>query len=218
MPRPMSLIDRLLAEYERTGFLPSVGGGDHDDDPPNGDPPNGDPPKPDDKPKFEWTPEQQAEIQRIAAKEAKEAARKARADRDAEIERERKAAEADAERKKQEAAGEFESVKASLTEERDAAISERDTLQTRLDEALQAIRDDVAAAWKDTPAEVVELYEGDDDDVLAKRKHLTKSAKLIARLRDESEKPRGTGRDPKPTGHKVDVNTESKRVAPRYRI
>lgn len=207
-----SLIDRILADYERTGHLPGFSGGDHEEPPaPPPDPPK--PPADPDEPLGE-NGKKALEAEREARRTAEKAAKDAN-DRAAALEAEAKK-RAD---KEAEEAGRWQ----ELAEKREADLTEAtakaDTLQAQLDEALQALRDDVTAAWKDTPDEVKDLYEGDDDDVLAKRKHLTRSAKLIARLTTEKQSPRGNGEDPPPRGKTdIDMNKETQRTVRTVRF
>lgn len=113
-----SLLERALDEYLRTGRLKGFSGGDGGEDPPQ-DPDPKDPPKdPDpDPPKF--SKEQQDEINRIVAKEVRDAKKKAADEERAKIQREKDAAETEAKRKKDEEAGEYEKVKGELVQERD---------------------------------------------------------------------------------------------------
>lgn len=212
------LIDRILAAYERDGTLPLLSGGDHDDsddtDQTDADQREADDTDDDadtaelgDKGKAALKAERDA---RKAERDARKAAEKELADLKAEQQR-AKDKEAAEQGKWQELA---EKREADLT----AATTERDALQSRLDEALQVIRDDVTATWKDTPEEVRDLYEGDEDDVLAKRRHLTRSAKLIARLTADKDKTRGNGPNPKPRGNQIDIDKETARTARRVRI
>lgn len=203
-----SLVDRLLAAYERDGFLPPLSGGDHDSD---------DTDQTEDQREADDTTDADTAALGDAGKEAlrKERERAKAAEKKArDSERELAALKAEQQKRKDTEAAEQGRWK-ELADQREADLAtvttERDTLQTRLDEALQALADDVTAQWKAIPDEVKDLYEGDDDDVLAKRKHLTKSAKLIARLTEAKTPPRGNGGDPKPGGKKTEVKSPLKR-------
>lgn len=200
MPDRRSLVDRLLEAYDRTGILPAISGGDHDEDPPQDDPPKDDP-KPT-KPEG-ITDEIQAYFSNIVTREARKAADKAKADVQAELDRKRQQDEAERKRKDDEAKGDFEQVKTSLTSERDTAISERDAYKSELDEYRALVTADLDAQWKALPEEVREAYDGEDDDVLAKKRHIVRMAKVIEKL---SEKPtiRGSGPSPKPGTTGVD--------------
>ena len=189
--------------------------------PPEGDPssdsPSGDPPAPDPEPEDVSGLKSALEKERTKRKQY-EADLKAARDAQTELDR----LKADAQKKADEEAAEQGKFK-DLLDKRDAdlkiANDSLTTLQERLDEALAAITADVDSRWKDVPDEVRELYEGDDDDVLAKRKHLTRSAKLIARLTETKEPARGNGPGPKAGGPpKIDTKAEVAKTARRYRV
>lgn len=190
------------------------------ENPPADDPPVNDPPKPGDDPKppkIEWTKEQQDEINRIAAKERREGAKRAREDRDAEIEEQRKKDAVAAQRTKDQEAGEFEKVKESLQNDAKTASDERDTLKDQRDTLLGLLKADVDATWNDLPEEVKDAYDGEDDDVLAKKQHMTRMAKVTERLTAASSGP-GNGPNPPAGEHKIDINKEIARKAQAYRI
>jgi hypothetical protein len=172
-----------------------------DDDPPGGgDPPNPDPPKPK---KFEWDEEQQAEIKRIATKEAKEAARVAREAALAEVAAKKAADDEEAKRKKQVEAGEFETVKTSLEQARDTAISERDALKDEHETLRTYVTADIAAAVKDLPKTLVAFDPGEDAPIGQRLAWLTKAKAAAAEM--EKSSPRGNGPNPKPGGN-VQIN------------
>lgn len=188
-------------------------------DPPAGDPPKGDPPEP--KPdEVTFDEKQQAKLNALLAAERKKteeatAARLKQEQADAKAK-----ADADAERKRQEAAGEFDQVKQSLTTERDTALDEAKTLKATNDALLALVTADVDAAWGDLPDEVREAYDGPDDDPLAKKQHMTRMAKVIARLTAEAAKP-GNGPNPPAAGpRELNVAEEAAKARARggYRI
>jgi hypothetical protein len=164
------------------------------------------------KKKVEFTDEQAAEARRLSQKAAKEAADKARAEERAKIDAERKKADEEAQRKADEEKGEFGKVRESLEKERDDATSKLETITTERDALLLLVKQDVEASWKDLPEEVREAYDGDDDDVLTKKRHMTKNAKIIARLTDKKS-PRGNGFDPKATERTTSTDEDSRAKA-----
>lgn len=148
-----------------------------------------------------FTPEQQKLIDKRIG-EARRDGRKAAEDAADEAKRK---ADAEAEVAKQVAAGEFETARKSLETDRDNAIAERDAANEKLAAIVSSLEASVNEAWKNLPAEVAELYEGADDDVIAKQSHIAKHAKLIERLSDQSEQARkvaGFARTPAPNGDK----------------
>ena len=173
--------------------------------PPAGDPPADEPPKDDPPTKPEFTAEQQKVINDWIAKERKKAEEDAAARLKAEADEAKRKADAEAERKRQEAAGEFDKVKDSLTTERDTAVTERDNLKTERDALLALVKADVDAQWDALPDEVKEAYDGDADDPLARKQHMTRMAKVIARL---TEKPRTPGNGPNPPASDGKVDLE----------
>lgn len=115
---------------------------------PKADPDPKDPKVDPPKPRFEWTEEQQAEIRRIATKEARAAAEKARKDRDAEIEQERKDREAEQQRKKNEEAGMFAEVRTALEGERDTAKTDLQAANAELDTLRDYVTSDIETVTK----------------------------------------------------------------------
>lgn len=171
--------------------------------------PNSDPDDPDvnepspgagKKSKIEFTDEQNAEIGRIVSRETRKAKDAGRAERDAEIAAEKAAADAEAKRKADEDAGLFESVKQSLTDERDAAKAELDVATKERDALQELVKADVDAQWDELPEEVRSTFEGADDDVLAKKRHMQRMKSIIDRLLAVSSK-KGTPGNPPPAGN-----------------
>jgi hypothetical protein len=161
-----------------------------------------------DKSRIEWTAEQQKEIQRIAAKEARKAADKARQEEKDRIAQEQANTETDARRKQDEEAGKFAEVRQSLESERDTIKGERDAVTRERDEYRQLIEADVTAAWDGLPEEVRDAYDGEDDDVLAKKRHMNRMAKVIAKLSGEQTGNPGNRENPKPgTNGEVTIET-----------
>jgi hypothetical protein len=209
-----------IAELVRLGFPFPFAGGDHTDaeGEKSGDDADKDGAKPDaegkddGKKKPEFNDEQAAEVRRLSQKAAKDAADKARAEERQKIADEKKKADEEAERKKAEEAGEFDKVKASLTKERDDVAAERDQLRAQNETLLKLVTADVENDWKAVPAEVKETYDGKDDDLLAKKQHMQRNAKIIARLKGE-KKP-GVPKDPDPDGKTTDI----KNVLPKGKM
>lgn len=132
-----------------------------------------------------WTVEQwQAELQRVGAKEKAEGRRLAEAALAEKAARD----EAEAKRKRDEEAGRFEDVKASLTSERDEAMMAREAFRAEAEELRALIAADVAAAWDALPEAVRATFDGDADDVLAKKRHMNRMAPVI----DEMTKRTGS--------------------------
>lgn len=155
----------------------------------------GTPPQQEETPKVQFTAEQQAEINKMIGNARREGKQSAEAEATAA----KAAAEAEAERDRQVKAGEFEAVRASLESERDTAASERDAVKSQLEALTTAIKPGVEAEWNELPEEVVELYAGEDDDVLAKQAHIARHRKLIDRLTEQASERKvaaGFGRTP----------------------
>lgn len=144
------------------------------------------------------------EQQKLIDKRIAQAKRDAKAAADAEIERKQGEEAAERERQKQIAAGEFESVKKSLEEERDGFKATATTAQEKLDALITAIKPDIDAAWKDIPDEIKSFYDGGDDDVLAKRAFLAKSKpaldKFTAQQNEQNDRFRKVPTTPRPNG------------------
>lgn len=136
------------------------------------------------------------------ARDAAVAARKAAEKRATELEKQvnetaeakRKADEAEAAKR-----GEFEKIANDRAEQVKAVEAERDDFKARYERAITIVTPGVDADWKALPKEVTELYEGADDDVLAKAAHLHRTKGLVKRL-SEASPNRGNGPDPKPNG------------------
>jgi len=172
---------------------------------PNPNDPNDQQPKPDAKPvtppkqeepqKVTFTDEQQKEIDRLIGA-ARRDGRKAAEDDAAEVKR--KTDEA-AEQQRKIEAGKFDEVRQTLESERDQALAKA----AHLDALIEALRPEIDEQWKGLPAEVTELYEGADDDVLAKRAHIARTRKLIDKLTgttDQKRQAASFGRTPTPNG------------------
>ena len=161
----------------------------------------GTPPQQGDSPKVTFTPEQQAEINKMIGNARREGKQSAEAEATAA----KAAADAAAERDRQVKAGEFDQVRTSLEKERDDAASDRDDYKSRFDKVIEAIKPSVDEQWKTLPEEVKELYEGADDDVMAMQSHITRHKKLIDRLtanQEQAKQAAGFGRTPTPQGTK----------------
>jgi len=207
-----SLVDQLLEQFERTGALPSIGGGDHPPADPPADPPKdpkdppADPPKDDD---VTFDEKQQKKLNDLLAAERKKTEERLATEAAAQAQREKEQRERDEAEKR----GEFETVKTSLTQERDTAISERDSLKSELDTYRELVRKDVEASWSEIPEEVRETYDGGDDDVLAKKQHMDRNAKIIERLTSSEKTTSGNPPNPPPGTPPGDVKIESPMTA-----
>jgi hypothetical protein len=107
-----------------------------------------------------------------------------------------KAAEEDAEKK-----GEFERLANERAEKIKAATEERDALQARLDKVFEVLKPGVDESWKALPAEISSMYDGDQEDILAKSAFLTKSKPLVDAFKatNDPTKPRPP-MSPRPNG------------------
>lgn len=169
------------------------------------------PPKTEESPKVTFTDEQQKELNKLIANARREG--KAAAEKDANDVKAK--AEADAERSRQEAAGEYEKAKTTLTAERDTAASERDGYKGKLETLLADLKPEIEKAWAGLPAEVSALYEGEDDDVLAKRSFMTKHAALIEKLAGKVEEEKQKLRTPRtPVPNLKDLKEELTPLVP----
>lgn len=188
-----------LLPFLLSAFNGGAGDNSDGDDGNDGDGENGDKGKGTGKPEG-ITPEIEAFFGNLIAKATRDGKRKGKDDADAAHTAAQQQAEADRKRQEQEAAGEYETAKATLTKDRDDAITERDSIKAERDEYRDLVTKDVEAAWDKLPEEVREAYDGEDDDVLAKKRHMTRMAKVIEKLTAEEAKP-GNGPNPKPAGN-----------------
>src|SRR5690606_8694571 len=124
-------------------------------------------------------------------------------------------AEADRQREADEAKGDYEAAKAAIEQERDAAATERATLKAERDALLALVKADVDAQWDALPDEVKEAFDGNDDDVLARKQHMNRMAKVIARLTEKAHTP-GNGPNPKPSDGDTKTNIREALKAIRY--
>lgn len=150
------------------------------------------------KPTF--TEAQQTEVNRLIAREKRDAATKARADAKAERDAADAQTRTEAERKKAEERGEFEKVRGDLERERDEARTERDALKADAQRHREAIAAALDADWKKLPDAVRDAYSGPDDDPLARLAWLPKGKALADGLAQRDDRVRGNGRDPLPGG------------------
>ena len=176
-------------------------------------PPVDNPPTPDPKPKIEFSDEQQREVNRIAAKEAKAAADKTKADTLAEVEAERARVAEAAQRKSDEDKGEFSKVRESLEKERDTITGERDGLKTENDALTTYFTGQYEAALKDLPDVVKAFAPAEDASFVTKSKWLTTAQAEAKKL--ERKTPRGNGFDPAPSGKALDERQEIQRIRSR---
>lgn len=204
----------MLTRYLRYATLlpylqadPGDGGGGSNDDPaandqdPEGDKPLG----------------EKGEAALKAERDARKAAEKRARDAQKELD-DLKAAKVKADEEEQAEQGRWK----ELAEKREASLTEttteRDSLKAERDEYKALLTADVDASWKDLPEEVREAYDGEDDDVLAKKRHMARMAKVIQKLTAESGTP-GNGPNPKPAGAGVDTEADKRaRAAMRPRL
>jgi hypothetical protein len=148
-----------------------------------------------DEGKVSFTPEQQAEIDRIAANARREGKVTGKTEAEQAIAATEAQKEADRKRQDDEAKGHYDNAKATLERERDEEKSARMTAEEKYQAAIAVLAPDVTARWKDLPTEVASMYEGADDDILAKAAHLNRTKALVDRLAGAT--PR-TGNGPNP--------------------
>lgn len=205
----LSLIDRLLAAYERTGAMPLICGGDHDDD--------GDDEQQDDQQDQQHQDDSEDESLGDKGKETlrkeREARRKAEADAKdlkARLDKIEADARKDAEKKAKED-GKWEELAAT----REAELTEATTKLTNAESELTTLREYVTSdldtvakavreAAKDNPAAkiLMEFHPGNEAST-SERIAWTKRAK--AQLPELTKQtPRGNGPDPKPRGKTID--------------
>lgn len=102
-----------------------------------------------------------------------------------------------------------------LAEKREADLATTteslSTLKATNETLLTLVKADVDAAWNDLPDEVRDAYDGDDDDPLAKKQHMTRMAKVIERLTVSGATP-GNGPNPKPSDGTIDHETALRRA------
>lgn len=157
------------------------------------------------------TPEIQKWVGDLLAATRRDAETKARQEaKDAADEAERKRQE-QADQAELEAKGEFDTVKQQLTTRATTAEGERDTLRTTNQELLDAMKEGVEADWKSIPEVIAGLYQGKDDDYLARYKYL-KDPKVQAAIKAMEDKgqrrPPGNTPDPRRNGGANDAEQE----------
>lgn len=144
-----------------------------------------------------------------------------RVERDALLQKERDREAADKKKREDDAAeaGKFQELAETREKERDDAVRERDALKdqnTKLHDAIAGVLD---AEWKALPAEIKDVYAGEDDDPLAKLAFLPKARKLVERLNGTGERKEGNKPNPPPkSGENAEEDASLKgRNASRYR-
>lgn len=168
----------------------------------NGDPkdPPKDPKDPKDPPKkVEFDDEQQAELNRIIARERADAERKAEEKITSQAAKEKQDAEAEAERKRQEDAGEYEKAKATLVQERDEFKAKAETAEaelTRLTGVLQAQYDTAIG----TLPETILAFKPKDEATLSEKMDWLKTAQEQAEKLGEITPPGNRPNPGKPVG------------------
>lgn len=213
----LSLIDRLLAAYERTGAMPLISGGDHGDD---GDDDQQDDPQ-DQQHQDDGEDESLGDKGKETLRKEREARRKAEADaRDLKARLDKIEADArkDAEKKAEED-GKWEELAATreaelteVTTKLTNAESELTTLREYVTSDLDTVAKAVREAAKDNPAAkiLMEFHPGNEAST-AERIAWTKRAK--AQLPELTKQtPRGNGPDPRPGGKE---KTEIPSVLPK---
>ena len=172
----------------------------------------------DDKSRIEWTPEQQAAISRIAAREARKAADKARQEEKDRIAQEKTDADTEAARKRQQEAGEFDQVKQSLEGERDTIKGERDGLKAENDALTAYFTGRYDAALTELPDTILAFKPADDASVTAKSEWLTKAQEQAKKLGTTGNP--GNRENPNPGGRQFNIDEEATkaRASGRYSI
>lgn len=219
MPTPtLSLVDRLLAAYERDGTLPMFSGGDHDE---NDDTDQTDADQRDAEDTDDADVAELGDKGKEALRREREARRKAEADAKdfkARLDKIEAAARKDADAKAKEQ-GKWQ----ELAEQRETEIStlagERDGLQAERDALAEYVKADIAAITKavkdakDSPAAkaLLDFYPGDDAEPTTL---LAWAGKAKTRLGEiDKQSPRGSGHDPAPRGRTdIDMSKETART------
>lgn len=220
-----TIAQRLLADYRTTGILPRISGGDHDgetngdtgenQDDQNGDANSGGEQGGSSGDNGFKAITSQAELDNLIGKrldrERRKLAKELRDEITSEITEE-------ARRKEAEEQGDYKKLLDDLQPKYDTAVTDLEAAQQRLDMALKVVNDSLAATWDTVPEEVRDLYDGADDDALARQAFLAKPAtqKLIERLTEKAHTP-GNGPNPKPSDGKRDIKAAEDRSRPRYR-
>lgn len=101
--------------------------------------------------------------------------------------------------------GKWEELATTRKTALDELATDRDAVTAERDEYRALVEADVTAAWKDLPEEVRDAYEGDDDDVLGRKRHMVRMAKVIARLTDDTGKGGGSWQNPNAAGARKPV-------------
>lgn len=141
-----------------------------------------------------------AAIERVRAekKVAKAEAKTLKEERDALL-TEKNQREADERRAAEAAAteaGKFEELAQTREKERDTALADKSRLETENARLRKAVDDVIDAQWKELPAEVKEVYQGDKDDSVAKLEFLPKAKKLVDKLAEADGSRDGNGPGP----------------------
>jgi multidrug efflux pump subunit AcrA (membrane-fusion protein) len=150
--------------------------------------------------KVTFDADQQREVQRLVAKEAKVAREKALADAKAEREEQEAAARKEAERKAAEDRGEFDKVRQSIEAERDTFKGKAESAEAELERYRKTFAPSVETGWTDFPDELKDAYDGADDDTLAKAAFMAKWEKTAERLRAQGATERGNPPNPNRVG------------------
>jgi hypothetical protein len=181
----------------------------------------GDPPKDGEKgkepPEVKFDDAQQKRVNDLIAAERKSTEDRVKAalkaEQDAKADKETK----DRERAEQETKGQYESAKASLTQERDTLAGERDALKTENDALTGYFKTEYEQSLKDLPEVIKAFAPPDTASYIEKSEWLTKAKEQAAKV---EKKPvvRGSGFDPKANdGDEFDIDKETAKVRSRYR-
>lgn len=147
----------------------------------------------------------QSELGKIVADERKKAADAARADMQKKLDDEKERADKEARDAALKAQGDFETLENQLKAERADFETRATTAEARLKEVEEAMNTGLEASWSKLPESVTKLYQGAQDDVLAKWKWLNNAdvQALVTQLGGNGQ--RRPGNTPNPPGGNTGV-------------
>lgn len=148
--------------------------------------------------KVTFTAEQQAEMNRVVAKERRAAEARGKAEATQAASDAAEQARKDAATKDAKDRGEFEKVEATLRTDLQAAKDTSTSLQAKVDQYQAAVDAVLTADWDGLDADVLEYFEGDADDPLARLNWLPKGKKLQAQLHPDSTNTANPGNPANP--------------------
>lgn len=145
----------------------------------------------------------QDEVGKLLSEERKKAADAARQDLQKKIDDARAQEEADRKQAEEEAKGNFEQVKADLKAQAQTAKDEAEQAKGTLKRYQDAINAAYEPAAKAVPEKIMKMYQGKDDDVLAKWEfiHHPATQELIKDLQGETGIGSGGGNGRGPVGN-----------------